>query len=52
MPRGYHGRHRGRRALIIALAVVLALAVAGWVGGSMIQSLRMDDFSWGLGPLY
>ena len=50
MPHGYHGRHRRRRALIIALAVVLGAALA-YIGSSMIHGLQLQDFSWSLGQL-
>lgn len=48
MPHGYHGRHRRRRAVIIALAVVLGAALA-FIGSSMIHSMQLQDFVWGLG---
>jgi hypothetical protein len=51
MPHGYHGRHRRRRALIIALAVVLGVALA-FIGSSMSQSFRLDDFTWSLGQFH
>ena len=51
MPHGYHGRHRRRRALIIALAVVLGAALAIWVGGSVVQAMQLQDFIWTLDKL-
>jgi hypothetical protein len=49
---GHRGRHRRRRALIIALAAVLAAAFAFWVGGSVVQSFSTNDFQWTLGQLH